>query len=717
MQGAWAIALSRHAHRDEVCVGVTRAARHGTVEGTADMVGCLINTIPLRVHVPAGARACDWLHEVRALSVEARPHEQASLSALRELAELPPGTPLFRTLIVFERYALDRRLRALGGPWRNRRISIRQYTDFPLTLAAQEDEGALRLGIEYERGRYAASDAARLVAHVRALLSAIARRPDAPLAELEMLEDDERAALMADAGGDGRLADVEARTWPEAFLDTVTSAPDALALVDGQARFSYAALERASASVATRLAENGVCPGDVVGVLLPRSPRWAAALIGTLRAGATYLPLDPSWPEERRALVLADAGAHTVVSDPGIDLGDAHVVFAVTPRQGEGSLTSTLERGPEITPRTPAYLLYTSGSTGRPKGVLVSHGALLSHARAIVPAFELTHADRCLQFTSQSFDVSLEETLPTWLAGGAVVLRSEGASTSFERFLDGIERDGVSVLNLPSAFFAELAWFQREHDRPLPSAVRLLVVGGEKPGAPAYAAWRRQHPEPRFLNAYGPTEVTITSTFCDPRACDVPADGRTEIPNRPPARCHPRVRPRPARTPRPRGRAGGAGAGRAAGRAGLPRARAGDPNAILERRLRPGGLALPDGRPRPANGRRRAPLPRARGRPDQNPRLPDRAGRDRERAPRGARSPGGGGGPTRAERRHAAGGLGGAGPGCARDPHGDRAARRAPARPPRLHGPERVRAPRRAAGLAERQDRSPTPPGAGGTRA
>jgi amino acid adenylation domain-containing protein len=183
-----------------------------------------------------------------------------------------------------------------------------------------------------------------------------------------------------------------------------------------------------------------------------------------------------------------------------------------------------------VAPEAPAYVLYTSGSTGKPKGVLVSHDALMSHARAILPAFGLTRADRCLQFTSPSFDVSLEEMLPTWLAGARVVLRSDASATSIDAFFAELTQHAVTVVNVPSAFFAEIAVYVRDTKRTMPRTVRLVVVGGERPSPVAYAAWRRFHGGVRFLNAYGPTEVTITSTYCDPAESGVPADGRTDLP-------------------------------------------------------------------------------------------------------------------------------------------------------------------------------------------
>jgi amino acid adenylation domain-containing protein len=291
--------------------------------------------------------------------------------------------------------------------------------------------------------------------------------------------------------------------------------------VHGGVELTFAALDRLANGVAAELAEAGARPGDVIAVSMKRSRELAAALIAVLRSGMTYLPIDPAYPIEHRRGLVADSKAKLVLVDEPSELEHALVIER---------RESTVSPAVPIDPLSPAYVLYTSGSTGAPKGVLVPHRALFAHARAIVPAFELTASDRCYQFTSPSFDVSIEEMLPTWLAGAAVVLRSDAVTSSIAELVRELAQHRVTVVNLPSAFFSEVAEHVRTTSTPLPAAVRLVVVGGEAVNPAAYAAWRAAHPNVRFLDAYGPTEVTITSTYCDPEASGVPADGATPLP-------------------------------------------------------------------------------------------------------------------------------------------------------------------------------------------
>jgi amino acid adenylation domain-containing protein len=533
VQGAWAIVLARYSRTDDVCFGSTRAARHTSVPDATAMVGCLINTVPVRVSVPPEMEALELLRHLREINVATRPHEQASLVSMRGWAGIAPNTSLFETLVVFERYLMDTELRSLGGNWLRRQFTVLEQSDFPLVLAAYQNGEDLILKLEHDPIRCDTSAVARLLDHLATVLRAIAKNPLAQVRQLPLLSNDEHQELLRNAGGTGPLLPLIESTWPAAFSSRVHDTPNAIALVDASGeKATYAELESLSSVIMARLRLAHVSTGDIVAVCTERNAFLCASLVATLRLGAVYLPIDSAWPRERMAMILDDAEVRAVLAQgsttPSLPPSVADRTIVLDEPNALDDRSPTESR--PIDPESPAYLIYTSGSTGRPKGVLVPHRALLSHARAIIPAFSLTPSDRCLQFTSPSFDVSLEEMLPTWLAGSSVVLRSESASSSIDTFMQELVTHTITVVNVPSAFFTEIAFHLRDTKQAMPKSVRLVVVGGEKPSALAYATWRRLHPRVQFLNAYGPTEVTITSTYCDPVASGVIADGISELP-------------------------------------------------------------------------------------------------------------------------------------------------------------------------------------------
>lgn len=352
------------------------------------------------------------------------------------------------------------------------------------------------------------------------------------------MSDDERAELLR-ATAPQRPVQAPPVTYGELFRDSAKRHGDAMALSlcsaaaegDREPRsLTYAQLLTRSAALAQQLYVRGVRANDRVAICLPRSLHLAEAVLAVLQAGAAYVPLDPSYPPDALSFMLADSGAQLLLTQRA--LAPNLPLDGVTELLLDEDLEPSTEPLPERACAADdlAYVIYTSGSTGRPKGVMVPHRALVAHNLALAALLELTPRDRVLQFASFSFDVSIEEMLPTWLSGATLVLRSAAMSESISAFLEGVEAAEVTVLNLPTAFWHELVRHMDARDARLPASVRLVIVGGEKASRRALATWQRVAPGVRWLNGYGPTEATITATVYDPVAsAPLPADQEVPI--------------------------------------------------------------------------------------------------------------------------------------------------------------------------------------------
>lgn len=307
--------------------------------------------------------------------------------------------------------------------------------------------------------------------------------------------------------------------------------PDATAVEDGLARLTYRALERDANRLGNRLIRAGAGPERVVAIAVERSPHLVVALLGVLKSGAAYLPVDPGVPLARRAALLSRSGAIALVAGPALAAEHAAAELPVIVLDAD-ALTDESEQAPArpIDPDQLAYVIYTSGSTGDPKGVMVSHAALANHGAAMAETLGLRPSDRVLQFASIAFDVAAEEIYPALATGATVVLRPEPVPAPDAALLRWLGDARISVVNLPASYWhawtAEL--MRSSASLEIPATLRAVVVGNEAVQPARLAEWRSRVCGPAWLNAYGPTEATITSTVYRPDPRDIEISDPTD---------------------------------------------------------------------------------------------------------------------------------------------------------------------------------------------
>ncbi len=296
--------------------------------------------------------------------------------------------------------------------------------------------------------------------------------------------------------------------------------PDSIAVVHGERQLNFKELNERANQLADYLGRKGVRKDTPVGICLKRSLELTVALLGVMKAGGACLPLDPDYPDERLAYMLEDSQAPVLLTQPGLlpRLGNARpevVHFSSDWKILEGCRLENPMRPSD--PESLAYVIYTSGSTGKPRGVMLEHRGLVNHHVAAVKLFDMQPADRTLQFSSLSFDIAIEEIFPTWIAGGTVVMRTEEMPLAGSDFLEWIRQRGITVLDLPTAYWHELVRELTETGEKLPPNLRLIIVGGEKASASAFAAWVKcGGGRVRWINTYGPTEASIIVTSFEP---------------------------------------------------------------------------------------------------------------------------------------------------------------------------------------------------------
>ncbi|SEQ12294.1 non-ribosomal peptide synthetase [Streptomyces radiopugnans] len=541
VMAAFQAALALHSGQDDIAIGTVVANRERPE--TEQLAGFFVNTLVMRADLsddPTPARLLARTREsvLGALSHQGLPFERVvdELSPERDLSR----NPLFQVL--FTQAPAGQGAFALGGatgtPFRIDHTTAK----FDLALELREDGDRRELVFVYRPDLFERESVARLAAHTTALLRAFTETPDAPLSTVDPLTGAERAALLGSGGPAGpvRRGGPAPRTAPERLAEHVARTPDASAVVGGDRTLTYARLDAAASALARRLRAAGVGRESLVGVCLDRSADLAVALLGVWRAGAAYLPLDPSHPRARREFTLTDAGVSFVVAD---DTGRAAVqglpVDVIPLAEAEAGTAASAAAGPAAdagdvrpAPEDLAYVIYTSGSTGRPKGVEVTHANLAWLLGAADHHFDFGPSDVWTLAHSPAFDFSVWELWGPLTSGGRVVVLTEEQVRDPAAVLAVLRDRKVTVLNqTPAAFKGLRAHLAHSGQDFTGLALRTVVFGGDALDVRDYRDWFDTPADrrPALVNMYGITETTVHVTHRTLTADDVHAPARSPI--------------------------------------------------------------------------------------------------------------------------------------------------------------------------------------------
>jgi amino acid adenylation domain-containing protein len=306
----------------------------------------------------------------------------------------------------------------------------------------------------------------------------------------------------------------------ELFEEQALGNPKATAASYGQEKLSYTELNARANKLAHFLLERGTTKDTPVAICMKRSLALPVAILGVLKAGGACLPLDPAYPAGRLAYIMKDSQAAILITDKSTGASSLKVdgeVICLADGTDEFESFSPLNPEVSVLPSDLAYVIYTSGSTGQPRGVLLEHGGLVNHQLAGVELYGLGPSDRMLQFSALGFDIAMEEMFCTWAAGGTVVFRTEEMPLVVRDFIRWVEQEAITVLDLPTAYWHEMVHELADNQAPLPSSLRLVIVGGEKASSSAYKTWMSVGGDKvRWINTYGPTETSVIATAFEP---------------------------------------------------------------------------------------------------------------------------------------------------------------------------------------------------------
>ncbi|MGI8445563.1 amino acid adenylation domain-containing protein, partial [Pectobacterium versatile] len=517
---AWALVLAQTSGRDDVVFG---SVLLGRLAGTADAdrtMGMFINTLPLRVSLTESGVA-DVLQRTSHDLMTLLEHEQASLALAQRCSGVTPPMPLFSTLFNYRHSSQDIDDLAWSGM---RLLTSEERTNYPLILSVNDRGNAFSL----EAQAIAGIDPERVVNYlmtaISGLTTALETEPQRSIRSLSVLPESERQQLLVGFNATGTDS-LSYALIHERIEHAAHQTPDAVAVIFGKQTLSYDQLNRRANRLAHHLLTLGVQPDDRVAICVERGLEMIVGLLGILKAGAAYVPLDPTYPVDRLTYMLKDAEPVALLTQtdlvalldsplPVIELDNLSAAIA-----DDVPDSNPIPQSFGLTPHHLAYVIYTSGSTGKPKGVMVEHRNLCNLVDALADAFTITRDSRLLQFASFSFDAGVFEVATTLSHGGALVLAPREALLPGEALLTTLQTQAVTHALLPPIAASALP-----SDAELPT-LKTLILGGEACTAAQVKRWASGR---QVFNAYGPTEITVCATLyrCDANNNGAPPIGR-----------------------------------------------------------------------------------------------------------------------------------------------------------------------------------------------
>jgi amino acid adenylation domain-containing protein len=504
VQGAWAVLLNRYSGSEDVVFGATVSGRPPELEAVESIIGLFINTLPVRVRVAPEESLLSWLKRLQEQQVEMRQYEFSPLVQIQQWSDVPRGLPLFESILAFENFPSD-------APSTNRKASLEksagrviERNSYPLALVASPGS-ELHFRIVYDCSLFDAETISRTLKHLSSLLERISEGLEQNLSALSPLTEAERHRFVFE--WNETAAEYPKETCIHNLFETqVEETPEAFAAEFEGEQLTYAELNARANQLAHHLRILGVTSGVRVGLCLEHSLETLIALLGTLKAGGVYVPLEPGHPKAKLAFVLTDAAIPVLLTQQRLidrlPETDAKILCLDT---GWAEIAAASAENPRdvVKASDTAYVIYTSGSTGQPKGVRIQHSALTNYIWWAKDVYLQNERLDFPLYSSLAFDLTITSIYTPLITGNKVVVYRNGNREL--PILDVMRDNKVGVLKLTPSHLSII----KEQDNSR-SNIKRLIVGGEAFESKLAGEIHRSFGgRVEIFNEYGPTEATV----------------------------------------------------------------------------------------------------------------------------------------------------------------------------------------------------------------
>ncbi len=515
IQAAWAYLLSCYNNTDDVVFGTVVSGRPGVLPGIENMVGLFINTIPVRLTFEATDTPETLLAKLHKATIESQQHHYLNLSEVQALSEL--GSALIDHVIVFENYPVQDLIGGGDGGQHARQgiiiedVAVVERTNYDFDITASVSGANLEVKFDFNKNAYDAPAINRLAGHLYNIITQFCNQPAARVRSFDYLDKTERDELVFGFNNTVKHLSVS-ETFLDVFARQVQTLPNKTAVICGDRSCTYAELDRLSDELAGFLQQTWPLErGSIVALVLERSEWLLISILAVFKAGAAYLPVDPSYPQDRIDYLLNNSrcGYHI----------DADLLSVFRAQQDK-----THKRIPvAVAGGDLAYVIYTSGSTGNPKGVMIEHSGMLNHLYAMAEEMLLDEHSIIVQNAPSTFDISVWQLLNALLVGGITSIYSQPVILDPDLFLERVSREGVTVLQVVPSYIKSLLEVEAAGNKRHLDKLSYLLVTGEAVSKALLDLWFVAYPGVKVINAYGPAEASddVTLHIMDSAPADV----------------------------------------------------------------------------------------------------------------------------------------------------------------------------------------------------
>ncbi|MEH2059373.1 MAG: non-ribosomal peptide synthase/polyketide synthase [Nostoc sp.] len=515
VQATWGLLLSRYSQETDVVFGATVSGRPPELVGVESIVGLFINTLPVRVQISEKTQLLGLLKDLQAQQLDSEQFSYSSLVEIQGLSDVPRGTSLFESIVVFENYPVDTAVLQGNSDFSLSNFRWIEQTNYPMTVLVSPGE-QLSLRVMYDTGRFEDGTISRMLGHFRTMLEAIATNPQQRISQLPMLTESEQQQLLVE-WNDTQVDYPQDKCIHKLFEAQVERTPDAVAVVFENQELTYHELNCRANQLAHYLQSLGVKPDVLVGICVDRSLEMLVGILGILKAGGAYVPLDPEYPQDRLRFMLEDAAVSVLLTQQQLveklPEHQARVVYLDTDWQPISQLSQqNLISG--VQENNLGYVIYTSGSTGQPKGVAINQLALCNLLLWQLQNSPISSSGvKTLQFAPVSFDVSFQEMFSTWFSGGTLLLIGEELRREPLALLNLLQEQAVERLFVPFVALQQLAEVAVSSELVTSNLKEIITAGEQLQITPAISKWLSQLSDCTLHNHYGPSESHVVVTF------------------------------------------------------------------------------------------------------------------------------------------------------------------------------------------------------------